>query len=172
MSFRNSARAGVFALAVLGSSLFVGATGPAAQASSCTESLGTTIQIKLSNGTLVALYYLGFNTCTGAVYSEVHFSTSITIMQNSNDYVEVVNGVGTTATNWTPPPVHTTSSTYWTSPMEPNTLNSSQTRLWYGMTEFDFSIGSTPHSCSAFTNTWNFSNGSVHSTGAFECDQS
>lgn len=56
--------------------------------------------------------------------------------------------------------------------MELNTLDASQTRLWYGETEFDFTIGGAPHACSAVTNVWNFSDGSVHSAGYFECDQS
>lgn len=172
MSVRNSARAAVCTLAVLGSGLFAGAAGASAQAASCgLETLGSGMEITLSNGTNIGLYYLGFNTCNGNVYSEVHFSTSLTIVQNGSDSISVYNRAGGGGTNHAAP-TNVTSSTYWTSPMELNTLDASQTRVWYGETEFDFTLNGAQHACSALTNYWNFSNGSVYAAGSYECDGS
>ena len=172
MSLRHRARTGTVALCVAASAVIIGAGSAGASTASpaaCgNKLLGSVVQIKLGS-THVGDYYVAEDTCNGDVFSELHFSTTLSKVSGT---IQITNGYenhgGTNKNSF----ASVSSSFFWDSPLEPNGLDSSHTRSWSGFVDFNFAIGSTAHSCSAFTPTWNFSTGKQTAGGGMECDQS
>ncbi|MEV7770674.1 hypothetical protein [Kitasatospora sp. NPDC086791] len=163
MTLSTRIRAAVTALAVAAGGLTVAVAGPATTANACGRAqLGPTRYI-WSGGHTVGTFYLAWDSCAKAAYTEAHITN--TNWTRTDGFIEVRNSSGGGSEYGPAYPTVVWDGTAWWDSFYPNQSmlsiysNPSSDRLYYGLAELSGCSrqGQTPE--------WNFSNGSVVNNG-------